>query len=82
MKMGIMGVWICMPYQAPPPGNNQNPDPPTSPGLTPPDSDSDEDFYRPRVPPATPPLRSPCSDSDSSHGFFNPNPDHPEWFYD
>ena len=70
-----------VPYQAPLPGlsprnqgKGQNPDPlvskePTPPGSTPPESESD-DFYVPK----TPSPRSPSRDLDSSHGFFNPNP--------
>ena len=63
-----------MPYQPPPPGNNQNPGPPILPGLIPSRSDSEDSFYGPPVPPATPPLRSPHGDPDFSHRFFNPNP--------
>ena len=72
-----------VPYQAPPPwplpknqGKGQNPNPPvplepTPPGSTPSESSSD-DFYAPK----TPSWRSPSRDDpDSSHGFFNPNPD-------
>ena len=75
--------WRSVPYQAPPPrplpknqGKGQNPNPPASqeptpPGLTPSELESD-DFYVPK----TPSLRSPSQgDPDSSHGFFNPNPD-------
>ena len=74
-----------VPYQAPPPqplpknqGKGQNANPsvppePTPPGSTPSESESD-DIYVPK----TPSLRSPSKDaSDSSHGFFNPNPDPP-----
>ena len=60
----------CVPYQAPPPGNNQNPDPLTLPGSTPPDSDSDDGFHRPCVPPATPPPRSPHGDPDLPMDFL------------
>ena len=71
-----------VPYQAPlpgPPPKNQgkgpNPDPlvskkPTPPGPTPSELESD-DFYVPK----TPPPRAPFGDPDSSHRFFNPNPD-------
>ena len=71
-----------VPYQAPPPwpspknqGKGWNPNPPvllepTPPGLTRSESESD-DFYVPK----TPSLRSPSKDAlDSSHRFFNPNP--------
>ena len=74
-----------VPYQAPLPwpppknqGKGQNPNPPvppepTPPGLTPSESESD-DFYAPK----TPFPRSPSKDAlDSSHRFFNPNPDPP-----
>ena len=70
-----------VPYQAPPPGDNQNSDPPTLLGSTPPDSGSDNDFYGVQAPPITPPPRSPHGDLDSSHGFFNPYPDSSEWSY-
>ena len=72
-----------VPYQAPLPGppprnqgKGQNPDPPVSktptpPGTTPLESKSD-DFHVPK----TPPLRAPHGAPGSSHGFFNPNPNH------
>ena len=72
----------CVPHQAPPPGNNQNPDAPTPPGSTPPDSDSENGFYGTQVSPATPPPRSPQGDPDSSHRYFNPNPDPSDRLYD
>ena len=71
-----------VPYRAPLPqplpknqGKGQNPNPPvllepTPPGLTPSELESDK-FYAPK----TPSPRSPSKDAlDSSHGFFNPNP--------
>ena len=76
-----LGDLCLIRHPRPPPknqGKGQNPYPPvlpepTPPGSTPSELESD-DIYIPK----TPSLRSPSMDApDSSHGFFNPNPDSP-----